>query len=139
MAMMPASGSAITRRLVRLVPLTGLPAHAVLLTKTTNAIVPTQTSRFDHRCDTPALLRAVYDELALTVILLGRIDRQRQRRLGNTRGVLVAIECPRFDRVDAHEFSVLDLHADQARAPELAADIDLGSHAVRVEVVHVAD
>src|SRR6476659_1809748 len=112
---MPASGSAITRRLVRLVPSTGLPAHAVLLTRTMNAIVPAQTSRFDHRCDTPTLLRPVYDELALTLVFLDRIDDQRQRRLGNTRGVQVAIKGPGFGRLHAHELAALDLHADEAR------------------------
>src|SRR5258708_3004420 len=137
--MMPASGSANTTRLVRLVPLTEFPAHAVLLTSTTNAIVPTQTSRFDHPCDTPHLPpphppRADY-ELSLTLVLLRRVDAERQRRL-----VVVAVEGPRLLRVDPLELAVHDLHADQARAADLAADVDSRRrHAVGVEVVHVAD
>ena len=47
---------------------------------------------------------------------------------------------PGFDRIDAHELSVLHLHADQARADDLAPDVGAGGgHAVGVEVVDVAD
>src|SRR5476649_1210228 len=105
---MPASGSATTTRLVRLVPLTGLPAQADLLTATTNTIVATQTSRFDNRCDTPALLRAIDYRLALTLERLGCIEGECQRRL-----VVVAIEGSRLQRIDANEVAVLHLHPDQ--------------------------
>src|SRR5258708_19317865 len=134
MAMMPASGSARTTRFVRLVPVTGLPAHAVLLTTTTNAIVPAQTSRFDHRCGTPALLRVVDDEPALAVVLGGRIDPECERRL-----VVVPIEGAGLDWVDALEHVVDHLHADQTRAADLAADVDLRDHAIGIEVVHPAN
>src|SRR5258705_9204481 len=117
--MMPASGSARTIRLVRLVPLTGLPAHAALLTSTMNAIVPTQTSRFDHRCGTPALLCADSGEPSLTLERLGRVEAESQRRL-----VVVAVERARLLRVDALELAADDLHPDQARAADLAAHVD---------------
>ncbi len=37
-----------------------------------------------------------------------------------------AVERARLDRVDAHELAVLHLHADEARAADLAADVDAG-------------
>src|SRR5437588_5787977 len=52
---MPASGSENTNRFSRLVPFTGLPAHACRLTTTTNAIVPAHTNRLDHRLFTLVL------------------------------------------------------------------------------------
>src|SRR3954451_23917762 len=134
MAMMPATGRATTIQFVMLVPLTGLPAHAALLTKTMNAIVPAQTSKFDHRCDNPELLLAAYDELVSAVIFRSRVDLELQGRL-----VVVAVEGPGLHGVDALELAVDHLHADEARTPDLAADVDLGRHAVGVEVVHGPD
>ena len=42
----------------------------------------------------------------------------------SARLVVVAVERARLDRVDAHELAVLHLHADEARAADLAADVD---------------
>src|SRR5258708_19566266 len=109
--MMPAAGSARTTRLVRDVPLTGLPAQAALLTKTMNAIVPAQTSRFDHRCDTPDPLRDQAD-LALTVVFLGGVDRQLQRLL-----VVVPVELPGLHPLHPHNLPLPPLHPPPPSPP----------------------
>ena len=98
--------------------LTGFPAHACTLTTTMNTIVAAQTSRFDHRWFTSRAPSSA--ELVLALVFLHRVDRELERRL-----VVVAVERARLDRVDAHELAVLHLHADEARAPDLPADVDL--------------
>src|SRR5215470_11530616 len=116
---MPANGSARTSRLVSVVALTGFSAHAATLTPTTKAIVPSQTSRFDHRCDTktsPAVSYVVASPL--TVIFGRRVDVEDDRRLRVARRVLVAVEGARLDRVDTHELAVLHLHPDETRAAD---------------------
>src|SRR6478752_2017772 len=98
----------MTSRLVRVVALTGLPAHASLLTMTMNAMVPAHTSRFDHRCDNALSFAPEYAAPVLALVFLCGINRQRQGRL-----VVVAVERSGLHRVDAHELAVLDLQTDQ--------------------------
>src|SRR3954470_16034870 len=116
---MPASGNARISRFVRLSALTGGPAHPNTLIATTNRIVPAQTSRFDHRCDTvnafPYLLPP---GRALAVVFLDRVDGQFDGRL-----VPTAVELALLGRRDPDELPALDLHADQADAALLPADV----------------
>src|SRR5262245_25704481 len=125
---MPARGNAKTIRFRMLDPLTVLPAHASLLTTTMKSAVPTHTSRFERRwLTTMHPLR-----VSSAVEFLERIDRERRHRS-------TAVELAGLGRVHPHELAVLHLHADDAHAAELAADVRLGRHAAGVEVVRVAD
>src|SRR6476620_11107295 len=116
---MPAIGSARTTMFVSVVELTGFPAHAAMLTKTTKAIVPSHTSRFDHRCDTPILPAAVYVAFGLPVVFSRRVECESQCRLRGARRVLVAVERARLRRIYAYELAVLHLQPDEAGTAQL--------------------
>src|SRR3954452_7423932 len=106
---MPANGSANMSRSTSVVAVTGACAHADQLTPTTSAAVVRMTSRLDR------------------VLTTGDSSLERLHRVeGHGERAARAVELAGLDRIDPHELAVLHLHADQALAGLLLADIGRG-------------
>src|SRR6478609_7939297 len=103
---MPAMGNAKISMSTIVVHVTGTPAHALQLTATIMMIVAAMTNRLDR----------VFTTGRSSAVCLDRVDRDRDDVAG-------AVELAGLGRVDADELPVLHLHADQALAADLAADV----------------
>src|SRR6185437_9322394 len=119
---MPASGNAKIRRSSTDSRVIGAPAHAALLTATTRMAVAASTNRLDR----------VFTTGHSSGVGLHGVDRDVERAAG-------AVELALLGRVDLHELPALDLHADQALAADLTADVGRRDEAVVVEVRDAVD